>query len=101
VLAFPCTQFNGQEPGSNSEIKAFAQQKCPSTFPLFDKIDVNGENAAPLYTFLKSQKGGGLLGDDIIWNFAKFLVNRKGEVVARFGPQESPLSFEDKILPLI
>jgi glutathione peroxidase len=102
VLAFPCNQFGGQEPGSNSEIKAFAQQKCPSTFPLFDKIDVNGENAAPLYTFLKSKQGGGFpLGDDIVWNFSKFLVNRKGEVVARFGPQESPLSFEDKILQLI
>jgi len=101
VLAFPCNQFGGQEPGTNAEIKAFAQSKCPNTFPLFDKIDVNGEGEAPLYTFLKSQEGGGLFGSDILWNFAKFLVNRQGKVVARFGPQEAPSSFEDKIVELI
>lgn len=68
---------------------------------MFNKIDVNGGAQAPLYGFLKSQQGGGLFGSDIIWNFAKFLVNRKGEVVARFGPQDAPLSFEDKIMELI
>jgi len=101
VLAFPCNQFGGQEPGSNAEVKAFAQQRCPDLFPMFGKIDVNGPSAAPLYTFLKSEQGGGLLGDDIVWNFAKFLVNRKGEVVARFGPQEAPTSFENKIVELL
>lgn len=101
MLAFPCNQFGAQEPGSNAEIKAFAIGKCPSVFPLFAKIDVNGDKEAPLYTFLKSKQGGGLLGDNIVWNFAKFLVNRKGEVVARFAPPESPLSIESKIKALL
>jgi len=101
VLAFPCNQFGGQEPGDNAEIKAFAQAKCPECFPLFSKIDVNGEAEAPLFTLLKGQQGGGMLGDNIIWNFGKFLVDRKGKAVARFRSQESPLSFEDRIVELL
>jgi len=101
VLAFPCNQFGGQEPGTNAEIKAFAQGKCPSTFPLFDKVDVNGENQSPLFAFLKGRQGGGLFGSDIMWNFGKFLVDRQGTVVARYGPQEAPTSFEDKIVELL
>jgi len=100
VLGFPCNQFGGQEPGSNAEVKAFAQSKCPDTFPLFAKIDVNGDNEAPLYTFLKARQGE-LLGSDIKWNFAKFLVDRQGQPVARFGPQQSPKSFEEEIVKLL
>jgi len=81
-------------------VKAFAQSKCPDTFPLFAKIDVNGDNEAPLYTFLKSKQGE-MLGSDIKWNFAKFLVDRQGQPVARFGPQQSPLSFEEEIVKLL
>jgi len=101
VLAFPCNQFGGQEPGSEAEIKAFAKQKCPDCFRMFAKIDVNGPSEAPLFTFLKGEQGGGMFGADIMWNFGKFLVNRNGQVVARFGPQESPTSFEDKIVELL
>lgn len=101
VLAFPCNQFGGQEPGTNADIKEFAKAKCPNLFRLFSKVDVNGPSEAPLYSFLKSERGGGLLGDNIVWNFGKFLVNRKGEVVQRFGPQEAPFSFEDKIVELL
>jgi len=100
VLAFPCNQFGGQEPGTNAEVKAFAQDKCPDTFPLFSKIDVNGDNEAPLYSFLKNRQGE-LLGRNIKWNFAKFLVDRQGQPVARFGPQSSPLSFEEEIVKLL
>jgi len=101
VLAFPCNQFGGQEPGSNAEVKAFAQGKCQNLFPMFAKIDVNGANEAPLYSFLKAEKGGGFLGDGIVWNFGKFLVDRTGKPVGRFGPQEAPFSFEDKIVELL
>jgi len=101
VLAFPCNQFGGQEPGTDAEVKAFAMEKCPGLFRMFSKIDVNGENEAPLYKFLKAEQGGGLLGDNIVWNFGKFLINRNGQVVARFGPQEAPTSFEKKIVELL
>lgn len=101
ILAFPCNQFGGQEPGSNSEIKAFATGLCPdSTVTLFDKIDVNGESEAPLYTYLK-QELGEALGDDIKWNFAKFLCDKQGKPFKRFGPQESPMSIEDDIKQLL
>mmetsp|Transcript_3882 Transcript_3882/g.9057 ORF Transcript_3882/g.9057 Transcript_3882/m.9057 type:complete len:117 (-) Transcript_3882:96-446(-) len=102
ILGFPCNQFGGQEPGTAPEVQAFAKSKCPeSPVTVFGKIEVNGAGEDPLFTFLKAEKGGGLLGDDIPWNFGKFLVNRKGEVVARFGPQQSPKSFEDDIVALI
>lgn len=101
MLAFPCNQFGGQEPGSNAQVKAFAQGKCPKTFPMFSKIDVNGANEDPLFTFLKAKQGGGLLGDNIVWNFGKFLVDRTGKPVQRFGPQEAPTSFENKIVELL
>jgi len=101
VLAFPCNQFGGQEPGTNAEVKQFAKSKCPYLFPMFSKIKVNGESEAPLYTFLKREQGGGAFGDFVKWNFTKFLVNRKGQPVARFGPQEAPRSFEDRIVELL
>jgi len=89
VLAFPCNQFGGQEPGSNQEIKDFAVSKG-ATFDMFEKIEVNGEKTAPLYAWLKEQQGG-LLGSDIKWNFTKFVVDQKGVAVARFGPLNDPI----------
>lgn len=99
VLAFPCNQFGGQEPGSANEIRAFAD-KYGATFPMFAKVDVNGFNAHPVWNYLKSQQGE-LLGNDIKWNFAKFLVDPDGKVVARFGPQQNPASFESDVVDLL
>lgn len=100
VLAFPCNQFGGQEPGTASEILEFARgKKYGATFPLFEKIDVNGPNTHPLYTYLKSQKSDPFpLGSDIKWNFAKFLIGPDGSVLARYGPQTSPSSIEADIV---
>ena len=90
VLGFPCNQFGAQEPGDADEIKNFCSLTYDVKFPLFDKIDVNGSNAAPLYQFLKSEKPG-LLGTEAIkWNFTKFLVNREGKVVKRYAPNDKP-----------
>ncbi|OVA04614.1 Glutathione peroxidase [Macleaya cordata] len=83
----------GQEPGSNEEIKEVVCTMFKAEFPVFDKVEVNGKNAAPLYKFLKSQKGG-LFGDGIKWNFTKFLVNKDGKVVERYAPTTSPLKIE-------
>ncbi|KOM44711.1 hypothetical protein LR48_Vigan06g001700 [Vigna angularis] len=94
ILAFPCNQFGAQEPGTNEEIVEFACTRFKAEFSIFDKVDVNGDNAAPLYKFLKSSKGGGVLGDSIKWNFSKFLVDKDGNVVDRYAPTTSPLSIE-------
>ncbi|KAF9623249.1 hypothetical protein IFM89_000738 [Coptis chinensis] len=93
ILAFPCNQFGGQEPGSNSEIKQFACTRCKAEFPIFDKVDVNGPSTAPVYQFLKSSAGG-FLGDLIKWNFEKFLVDKNGKVVERYPPTTSPFQIE-------
>ncbi|KAG5404663.1 hypothetical protein IGI04_010782 [Brassica rapa subsp. trilocularis] len=100
ILAFPCNQFGGQEPGSNKEIKDNICTTFKGEFPIFDKIEVNGENASPLYKFLKEQKGG-LFGDSIKWNFAKFLVDKQGNVVDRYAPTTSPLEIEKDIEKLL
>lgn len=90
VLGFPCNQFGAQEPGDAEEIKNFCSLTYDVKFPLFQKIDVNGSDAAPLYQFLKSEKPG-LLGTEMIkWNFTKFLVNREGQVVKRYAPNDKP-----------
>src|SRR5271165_3430145 len=89
VLGFPCDQFGQQEPGSNDEIRSFCEVNYGVSFPLFSKIEVNGEAAHPLYKFLKNEKGG-LLGDAIKWNFTKFLVDKQGRVVERFAPTTTP-----------
>jgi len=89
VLGFPCNQFGGQEPGTEAEIGAFCQRNYGVTFPMFAKIDVNGDDAHPLFTWLKSEKGG-RLGDAIKWNFTKFLVGRDGEVIRRYGSTTKP-----------
>jgi len=89
LLAFPCDQFGHQEPGSDSEIKSFCELNYRVEFPLFSKIDVNGSSEHPLYKFLKSEKGG-LIGDSIKWNFTKFLVDKKGNVIERYAPTTPP-----------
>ncbi|KAJ0615947.1 putative glutathione peroxidase, Thioredoxin-like superfamily [Helianthus annuus] len=93
ILAFPCNQFGDEEPGSNKQILEFVCTRFKSEFPVFDKIEVNGENAAPIYKFLKSGKRG-IFGDDIQWNFAKYLVGRDGQAVGRYYPTTSPLTIE-------
>lgn len=89
VLDFPCNQFAHQAPGSNEELAEFCQLKYHTTFQTFAKIEVNGPKAAPLYVFLKKEKNG-LVGEEIKWNFTKFLVDRNGEVVKRYAPQTIP-----------
>lgn len=89
VLGFPCNQFGGQEPGSSEEIKNFCSSKFAVTFPLFEKIDVNGDNAAPLYKYLKSEQSG-LITDDIKWNFTKFLIDKNGKPIDRYASQTTP-----------
>jgi glutathione peroxidase len=89
VLGFPCDQFGGQEPGTEEEIAGFCERNFGVTFPLFAKIDVNGERAHPLYRWLKKQKGG-LLGGRIAWNFTKYLVARDGTVIRRYAPTTTP-----------
>ena len=100
VLDFPCNQFGHQAPGTESEIVEFCQLRYHVTFPQFAKIEVNGKNEHPLYTYLKQQKGG-LFGGKIKWNFTKFLVDREGRVVARFGSTVPPEKIEEKIKELL
>ncbi|XP_076303114.1 uncharacterized protein LOC143221600 [Lasioglossum baleicum] len=95
ILAFPCNQFNGQEPGDSEEICSFADRQKVK-FDLFEKINVNGENAHPLWKYLKKEQGG-ILGDYIKWNFTKFIVDKEGKVVERHGPQASPSSLKSYI----
>ena len=90
VLGFPCNQFGKQEPGDAAEIKDFCSLTYDVTFPMFAKIDVNGAHAHPLYEYLTKQKGGGVLGRNIKWNFTKFLIGRDGKVIGRFPPTAKP-----------
>lgn len=89
-MAFPCNQFGAQEPGTNAEIQEFANSKYQVNFPMFAKIEVNGEQAAPLYRFLREAAPEDDGSTDITWNFAKFLVNERGEVIKRFSPKTTP-----------
>ncbi|CAH1451413.1 unnamed protein product [Lactuca virosa] len=100
ILAFPCNQFGEEEPGSNEQILEFVCTRYKSEFPIFDKIEVNGDNAAPVYKFLKSGKWG-IFGDDIQWNFAKFLVDKNGQPVERYYPTTSPLTIERDVQKLV
>lgn len=93
ILAFPCNQFANQEPGTNAEIKAWAQKKFGVTFDMFSKINVNGNDAIPLYKFLKSRQGG-TLGSWIKWNYTKFLVDKNGQPVKRYSPQDEPFEIK-------
>jgi glutathione peroxidase len=98
VLGFPCNQFGAQEPGNEEEIKNFCSLNYNVSFPLFAKIDVNGDKADPLYSFLKKAEPG-LLGTEMIkWNFTKFLVDQNGNVLRRYAPNVSPESLEADIL---
>ena len=116
ILDFPCNQFFEQAPGSNEEIASFCQLKYNTSFETFAKIDVNGEDTAPLYAFLKkeapkaeedlaseglyamlAERGFSTMGDDIKWNFTKFLVNRHGEVIGRFAPTYAPEQLKEVI----
>ena len=94
VLGFPCNQFGSQEPGSETEIKKFCETRFGVTFPMFAKIDVNGANRHPLYAFLTAQPTQPDGPGDIQWNFAKFLIDRSGNVAARFAPTAKPVSDE-------
>lgn len=100
ILDFPCNQFMGQAPGSAEEINSFCTLNYQTTFPRFAKIKVNGKEAEPLFDWLKKEKSGPL-GARIEWNFAKFLINREGQVVERFSSKTDPLKMEDTIKALL
>ncbi|CAA6817159.1 MAG: Glutathione peroxidase family protein [uncultured Sulfurovum sp.] len=101
ILGFPCNQFSEQEPGSHDEIQTFCSTNYDITFPLFEKIEVNGDNAHPLYKFLKSEVTGIMWTEGIKWNFTKFLVNKKGKVIKRYGSSTKPKEIESDILRLL
>ena len=100
VLGFPCNQFANQAPESDEEIHETCRLSYGVEFPTFAKVDVNGRYADALFAWLKSQKGG-LVGTDIRWNFTKFLVNREGQVVARFAPTTTPAKIEESVRALL
>lgn len=100
ILGFPCNQFASQETGSNDEISNFCQLNYGVTFTMFQKVDVNGNDAHPLYKYLKSQKGG-MLSKEVKWNFTKFLVDKEGNVIKRYAPTVKPSKIEADILKLI
>ncbi len=101
ILGFPSNQFSNQEPGSNEEIKEFCTLTYGVDFDMFAKIDVNGDNEIPLYSYLKKEASGILGTEAIKWNFTKFLVNKEGKVVDRFGSTTTPASIEDDIKKLL
>lgn len=101
VLAFPCNQFGGQEPGTNAEIQSFCSSHFAVTFPVFAKVEVNGDGAHPLYRQLKAAAPGVLGSEAIKWNFTKFLINAEGEVVERFAPTTTPESLAARIEALL
>jgi glutathione peroxidase len=100
ILGFPCNQFAAQDPGDNKEIEGFCKLNYGVTFPMFQKIDVNGDNEHPLYTYLKSEQKG-TLGSKIKWNFTKFLIDREGNVVDRYAPTVEPSKMEKDIVKLL
>ncbi|MBC7969782.1 MAG: glutathione peroxidase [Verrucomicrobia bacterium] len=101
VLGFPCNQFGQQEPGSTSEIQSFCERRFGVTFPLFQKIDVNGQNAHPLYKYL-TKAAPGIFGTEAVkWNFTKFLVDRAGNVVKRYSSLTKPEDIEKAIQTLL
>ncbi|MTI47105.1 MAG: glutathione peroxidase [Firmicutes bacterium] len=100
ILGFPCNQFANQEPGNSSEIKQFCTLNYGVTFPIFEKIDVNGDNTLPLFKYLKETTSG-FMGNKIKWNFTKFLVDSNGNVIERFSPMTKPSKLGSKIQKLI
>lgn len=101
ILGFPCNQFGGQEPGSAEDIAQFCESRFGVTFPLFAKTDVNGPHAHPLYQHLKSAAPGILGTEAIKWNFTKFLINREGDVVERYAPQQGARDIRKDLMPLL
>ena len=101
ILAFPCNQFGEQEPGSAVEIQKFCSSKFSVTFPLFEKIEVNGDHTHPLYVFLKSEAPGFLGTESIKWNFTKFLIDRQGNVIERYGSSTKPKKIAKDIEKLL
>lgn len=101
ILGFPCNQFGQQEPGGPEEIGAFCQMNYGVSFPMFDKVDVNGPTAHPLYQYLKDEQPGVLGTKNIKWNFTKFLVDRGGKVVDRFAPMTKPEDIEKSIAKVL
>ena len=97
ILGFPCNQFGEQEPGSEAEIESFCELNYGVTFPMFAKIDVNGDGAAPLYKYLKKEKPGLMGSEAIKWNFTKFLVDRSGKVIERYAPNTEPANIAGDI----
>ena len=98
ILGFPCNQFGHQEPGSEAEIQDFCSLNYGVSFPMFEKIDVNGTGTHPLFQFLKSEARGLLGSQDIKWNFTKFLVDKFGNVVKRYAPTDTPESIEKELI---
>lgn len=94
ILGFPCNQFGKQEPGESDEISEFCELNFGVTFPLYEKVDVNGEQAHPLFNWLKAEAPGIFGSEGIKWNFTKFLVGRDGKVIKRFAPKDKPESLE-------
>jgi len=101
ILGFPCNQFGSQEPGSSEEIQSFCQLNYGVSFPMFEKVDVNGAEAHPLFSHLKEEAPGLLGSKGIKWNFTKFLVDRNGKTVKRFAPQDTPEKIEKELLALL
>ena len=101
VLGFPCNQIGEQEKSSESEIKGFCEAKYSITFPMFSKIDVNGDNASPVFEFLKKQAKGFLGTESVKWNFSKFLVSRDGKTVKRYGSLDAPEILNNDIEALL
>ena len=101
VLGFPCNQFGSQEPEANDQIEEFCQLNYKVSFPMFSKIEVNGDNADPLFKYLKQQAKGVLGSESIKWNFTKFLINREGQVVGRFGSRHKPRAIKSDIVALL
>ncbi|XP_057337483.1 uncharacterized protein LOC130675677 [Microplitis mediator] len=99
ILAFPSNQFNNQEPGTSEQIYEFVSKRYNVKFDMFEKIDVNGENAHPLWKWLKTQKDG-FITNDIKWNFTKFIIDKQGKVVLRSSPTTEPIALEDELKKL-
>ena len=101
VLGFPCNQFGAQEPGTNEEVKSFCDLNYNVSFKMFDKIDVNGSNASPLFKYLKHESPGIMGTEAVKWNFTKFLVNKAGQVVKRFAPKDGESEIESELQKIL
>ena len=101
VLGFPCNQFGAQEPGTNEEVKSFCDLNYSVSFKMFDKIDVNGSDASPLFKFLKHESPGIMGTEAIKWNFTKFLVNKDGQVIKRFSPKDGESEIESELQKIL